>query len=398
MSEYEDFFEEIRKFKEKQDKQKQRGLNDYNILTTVLEPHDEVRLHSRMIGSLLNPDGLHYQNTLFLEKFLDELALDNFEMDLNNIYVGVEYKNIDLYITDGNKHIIIENKIWAEDQPCQIIKYINIIKEEYKLDVDDDDKINDMRVIYLTPQKKNIPDNHILKDDYISFDNSKVNKLENCSKQINASGTIDFNLKNYLVKYHKIDYINIFNWLEKCQYEIQNITNLNEAIRQYIGVVKMIIGKEETMVDLLEDELLKDENKLELAKEISQAYEKAIKKRNNDIRGLFVDKLFNELEELNLGIHPPIHDNKNEWHCLDIKEKYFIRIFRNEDGVTIQITDINNPFSIVSKVEKKLILNKLRLINESFKSGWNKVYATLVIDNNDVEKFNFFKLISDIVK
>ncbi|RLA78633.1 MAG: hypothetical protein DRG78_14650, partial [Epsilonproteobacteria bacterium] len=278
MKEYTGFFKEIEKFKEKQNKQKQRGLNDYNILTTVLESHDEVRLHSRMIGSLLNPDGLHYQNTLFLEKFLDELALDNFEMDLNNIKIEVEYKNIDLYITDGNKHIIIENKIWAEDQPCQIIKYINIIKEEYNLDVDENNIIHDMRVIYLTPQNKKVSDEHKVEGNYISFSGSE-NKLKECSKRDNTKALVPNELKNYKVLFKKIGYKKeVISWLQKCQYEIQNITNLNEAIKQYMGVVKMIIGKEETMVDLLENELLKDEKKLILAKEISEAYQKAIKK------------------------------------------------------------------------------------------------------------------------
>jgi len=61
---YSDFFEHILKFKEKQTKQKQRGLNDFNLLSTVRKYHDEVYLHSTMIGALLSPDGLYYQDTL----------------------------------------------------------------------------------------------------------------------------------------------------------------------------------------------------------------------------------------------------------------------------------------------------------------------------------------------
>ena len=60
-------------FQEYQDyraKQKRRGLNDFNLFTTLLNKGDEVRLHSRFIASLLNPKGLHYQDSLFLEIFL----------------------------------------------------------------------------------------------------------------------------------------------------------------------------------------------------------------------------------------------------------------------------------------------------------------------------------------
>ena len=73
--EYIQFFETVKGFLEKQQKQRERGLNDYNLLTTVLNEHDEVRLHSRVIGSLLDVNGLHYQKELFLELFLEILEI-----------------------------------------------------------------------------------------------------------------------------------------------------------------------------------------------------------------------------------------------------------------------------------------------------------------------------------
>lgn len=41
-----------------------------------------------------------------------------------------EYENIDIYITDGMKHIILENKIKAPDQNAQIRIYIETIKDK----------------------------------------------------------------------------------------------------------------------------------------------------------------------------------------------------------------------------------------------------------------------------
>lgn len=43
---YQAFFNLILKFKEEQEKQKQSGLNDYNILNVVRDEYSEVGLHS----------------------------------------------------------------------------------------------------------------------------------------------------------------------------------------------------------------------------------------------------------------------------------------------------------------------------------------------------------------
>ena len=55
--EYDKLFQEIDYARRIQNKQKSRGLNDYNIFTSLLKANDEVRLHSRFIYSLLNPEG-----------------------------------------------------------------------------------------------------------------------------------------------------------------------------------------------------------------------------------------------------------------------------------------------------------------------------------------------------
>jgi len=277
--EYKDFFEKIEKFRLKQEKQKQRGLNDFNLLSTVRKYHDEVYLHSTMMGALLNPKGLHYQHTLFLEKFLEIIQLDNFSFNLEDTLVHIEYNDIDLYLTDGNKHLIIENKIWAKDQPCQIMKYINIIKEEYDLSVDDNKipKIDDIYVLYLTPNNKKYPYEHKVENGFISFDGEE-SKLDSCSGRTETKKLVPNGLKNYQVRYKKINYENnILDWLQSCQYEVQNITNLNEAIRQYIDIVKMVNNNYKEKVMSL-SEALKTEDFFELAYEVNKEFPMACAK------------------------------------------------------------------------------------------------------------------------
>ena len=267
-TEYIELFSFVESILDKQRKQKLRGLNDFNLLTTVLNYHDEVRLHSRMIGNLLSPYSNHYQGTLFLEIFLEKLGLDKWGMDLNSTTIHIEYNDIDLYITDGSKHLIIENKIWAGDQPCQIMKYINIIVEEVNNpmivvgeEIDNSKKSQKLdedllRVVYLTPVEKNVPSEHKNDNEYIYF-SGEDDRLYDCSKQPNTKLLVPNGLKRYKAKYHKIEYKNqIIAWLYACRKEVRNISNLNESIKQYIDVVEMVNGNYKGNVVTIKDELL----------------------------------------------------------------------------------------------------------------------------------------------
>lgn len=257
---YTSFFEDIKKFKIEQEKQKQRGLNNYNILTTVLRKSDEVRLHSRMIFSFLNPNGSHYQSSLFLDKFLQVLNVKDFEIDVQNCSVYKEYKNIDLYITDGNKHIIIENKVYASEQKNQIKRYIEIIQNE-NMDLD----ANDILVVYLTIDKKE-PSPYSLgdlqiKDDFVKLDFDNIAMFKAIS--------------------YRDD---VLKWLKLSQYEVQNITNLNEVFNQYIDVIKMISNKYKDKVMSLADYIRDNESIYKMAVEVHKELPKA---RENKVEEFF---------------------------------------------------------------------------------------------------------------
>ena len=46
----------------------------FNIFTTLLQEHDEVRLHTRFLHCLLDPNGYHDCRSLFLRLFFETLA------------------------------------------------------------------------------------------------------------------------------------------------------------------------------------------------------------------------------------------------------------------------------------------------------------------------------------
>ncbi|OEG72343.1 hypothetical protein BEL05_05035 [Shewanella colwelliana] len=108
---------------------------DFNIFSLLRSESDEVALHSRFIGELLNPKGSHNKGALFQELLLKQLAL-NSEMFLGEFTLEVErsmgkYGRIDLLLVGEHDVIVIENKIYAQDQPKQMERYSQAIGENY---------------------------------------------------------------------------------------------------------------------------------------------------------------------------------------------------------------------------------------------------------------------------
>lgn len=321
-NDYINFFENIKNFKEKQLKQKQRGLNDYNLLTTVLNAHDEVRLHSRVIGSMLDIDGLHYQGSLFLEKFLEVLNIKNFEFDINKSSLKLEYHKIDLYLTDGQKHIIIENKVYADDQKDQIKSYINKIKNE-----NENLQYTDILVIYLSINRKQ-PSKYSL-DDLTIIENHIYNK---------EYKTTLFKNINYESE--------VIEWLKVCLHEIQNITNLNESILQYLAVVEKVTNKYKEKVMPLKDLLLENDN-LKLITDL----EKPIKDAKAQVQYDFWISLRKNLNKVG-------HDFKlvdGYFNDIELKEKvknfYHNKKSNRNYGLKKDIFKINDKYTLSFYIE-----------------------------------------------
>ena len=390
---YKDFFRKIHKFKEIQDKQKQRGLNDFNLLTTVRKYHDEVYLHSAMIGALLNPHGAHYQKTLFLELFLETIGLHNWDLNLDNISVHVEYKDIDLYITDGVKHIIIENKIFAEDQPCQLIKYINIIVEENKnhfKNIQENAKLDDkyLQVVYLTAQSKVLPDEHTVENDYIEF-SGDLKKLEECSNREQTKLFVPNGLNNYKVKYQRITYKKeILEWLKSSKKEVENITNLNEAIKQYRYVAEMVNNNYKGKVMGLKEYMLKNEVQFEDLKDIVNQYNNMM----DEAKSFYLSSLEEEMKTKYPNSYPDGH--------IKIPITSDIILQTGIEGKKTFITLYKTNWAEIDIDEKNKIFSKIQDININEKTftkpSW-KGYATVNILEVDSKQFLDVKINIDLV-
>ena len=341
------FFEKIKLFKEEQKKQKQRGLNDYNMVNVVRKENAEVGMHSNVIYSLIDPNGLHYQDELFLQIFIKDVLEIN---DFGNILSVQaeestnENRRVDFTIKSSNYYIGIEMKVDASDLENQISHYYNDLREKASKDSN-----QEVIIYYLT---KNGKDASL---------NSHNNKLE----------------------YKRISFENhILTWIENCQKEVKNITNLNEAFENYKDIVKKITNKYEGRVMSLKNELLKNEEYFELAKQISEAFQEAKNEKLCKLKNKQINLIIEIVEEKGLKFENHFPNNT----AIDILSEFLIRFIANDNGYLIQVFDKSGYGQDVDKLKKEVILEKLLNIDNRFKSAYSKVYGQITIDYKDTDK------------
>lgn len=223
--------QQFREAKQIEEKRKEQGefFNIFNILGMESE---EVKLHSTFIAELLNPRGKHGASFHFLEAFLQTLDIQEDYIDYTQCSLFIKERvigpiteteggRIDIIIEDGKHAIIIENKIYAEDQPNQLLRYHNYGKQTFP---------EGFKLFYLTldghnPHKKSFGGKH--------FD------------------------------YQNISYeIDIIRWLERC-YEISKDKALaNAVIKQYCEIVKQLTNQDVDMqyTNNLKSIMLKQDN------------------------------------------------------------------------------------------------------------------------------------------
>lgn len=350
IEEYSQFFEEVKKFQAEQQKQKMRGLNDYNMVNVVRKENAEVGMHSNVIYSLIDPNGLHYQDNLFLKLFIQEVLTDIKDDFGEIISVDAEEstydsRRIDFTIKSTKYYIGIEMKIDAKDLQDQLSHYENDLKEK------------------------------------ANQDNQQMVKIYYLTKDAKEAASYSKNDITYI----KVSFAeHILNWINKCQAEVRNITNLNEAFENYKNIVKKITNQYKGNVMLLEEELLKDEQRFLLAKEVSNAYQNALKVKIANI----VSEQFEKVISL-LNLNKIRYKTFEARDGMDIDESpFYIRVIVKEDHYFIQVTDQNTTKKPVEKIKKNTVLPKLIKLNKNFASSWTNVYGAAKID---FDKFDDFK-------
>lgn len=176
---------------------------------------NETATHSAILAELFNPHGSHGCGSAFLETFLLQVAqdVDLSLINLNEAEIEVEKaigcKNedateggrIDITINVGNWLFIIENKIYAQDQIHQLLRYDNYAKSSHK----------EYKLYYLTLDGKN------------------------------ASDTSTTDAQGNKAKYIPLSYkVHILEWLFQCVRIAYNKPLVRETLIQYIEIIKKL--------------------------------------------------------------------------------------------------------------------------------------------------------------
>lgn len=249
MSKYDDLFFLLENVAKKQDGQKKRGLNNYNMVNVVRKATHEVGMHSNIIFSLINPDGEHFQGDLFLNVFIEKVILPKLGLkkleDFGEVHsveaeeLTEENRRIDFTIKSENYLIGIEMKVNASDLRHQVSHYYAQLEKE--------STGQEVYIFYLTkfgtrPSPISL---EVKKGEKTTFEPSKHMKMISFSDHI-------------------------LKWINASQKEVNNITNLDMALKNYKEIVEKITNKYKGNVVTITEELLQNKSELKLALELDK--------------------------------------------------------------------------------------------------------------------------------
>lgn len=200
MDNIDNLLREVNHICEKYDEIARISGENFNIFQTLGLQSDELS-HSKIIAELLNPKGSHGRGDEFLELFLKIIEKDI--QKFKNAYVKTEQSTndgrVDILITAGSQAtVVIENKIYAGDQPAQLARY-----------------------------RKAYPDATII---YLTLDGREPSSFSTDGEK---------NAYYKLLSYEQ----HIIPWLEQCREKSVDHPYLRETISQYINLLKILTGQ-----------------------------------------------------------------------------------------------------------------------------------------------------------
>lgn len=312
--------------------------------------------HSAILAEFLNVGGSHGLKSLLLECFIETLGeyftVPNFNYEKSRVKTEHSFEDgrIDILIEDKDKKaIIIENKIYANDQPEQLKRYDRYAKI-YN---------NGYQIIYLTLSG-------------------------NDASEQSGDG----------VSYLSLSYKdNIISWLEKCVGIASRFPIVRETIIQYINHLKQLTNQD--MNKKNEEEITEVLSKIENLKAAKVIYQNYISTFN-----YIIEKHFNfEMEEFaklkGLDYH---YERSEEFYVRfyftksDWQQKCWIGFTFEANRFHYGICNNPNTYRISDENRKMLHENLKQLgINSCKETNWWPFYA--YIDNLSLETWE-----SEIIK
>ena len=221
----------------------------FNVFSSLQNKkgHLNETLHSRFLYALLDYKKPREETRENLKDFLLHVGVKDFE--LCGVKVERECDGIDILIINTDKQaVVIENKSNPNrgDEDKQLCRYYNKLEESY----------SDIHLLYLTPDGHDPSDNSV------------------------------GNLERKLIKL--ISYKDLIPWLERCQKRDENEVALQDAVTQYLQLVKKLTGTDgrRKYMDALKKLCLEDNN-LVLIRDLHDS--------GNEVVSDLHEKLWNEI-------------------------------------------------------------------------------------------------------
>jgi len=276
---------------------------NFNIFRVIELTSEEVRLHSKFLAELLNPKGSHGQGNKFLDLFIQQFDIKNINSENVNVYVEKHIGSktdttggrIDILVEDDKKNtIIIENKIYADDQYKQLVRYHNY----------SNNNIFYLNLYGIEPTKE-------------------------------SSGELVLD-KDFKVISYKND---IIDWLENCKKESASLPLLREGISHYINLIKYLTGQSNnsTMEKEIRDLIALTPQNIKTAIKIANSTEDAKIK----LQWIFWEKLRKKFESKGILLLDEKDSKTVTWQ----KVESFYTKTRNRDkfyGLWTKIYEKNN--------------------------------------------------------
>lgn len=255
VSELKSLLQQVQAIKAKNDAVIEATGGNYNLFRELGIGHDEL-IFSKMIASLLKINVGNLKE-IYVKSFIEKIGfaeeLEKLQPDYKNAKVNTEYRigeksdkteiwgRIDLILDIPilqRKHFafIIENKIWANDQPKQLIRYKKYGDSYYS-----DGTEKRYRLLYLTLDGKEASaDSVCIGDEKLQIETENPD-------------------------YFCIAYGNeILDWLEDCEKEAYRFPLVKEAIHHFSNRIKRLTGQDMNNNEEI-IELLKKGNNIELS-------------------------------------------------------------------------------------------------------------------------------------
>ena len=312
----------------------------FNIFSILRNEYDEVNLHSKFITELLK-DKNHGRK--FIELLLPIIGVENINYKRVNIFSEYSVKDngrIDIilkfFLEDNKKVIVIENKIYADDQYQQLKRYYDsMLMEGYKSE--------EIELVYLTL--------------------AGAEPSEDSIKGLPAAVRENMRIISY-----KDD---IITWIEDCIKEVAQVPIIRETLVQYESLLKKITGKgERIMTEEMKNMILSNKDYLDMVYKLTDV----LVKIKQELQLKFWEKLEEKLNNsLNLQLEKRL-EYPNHHYSENLIEKFYTNSRNNRFyGLMYFIKDLENRGKLYLRIEvSDNLYFGFRIINNEGNSTTNK--------------------------